>query len=744
MKDKFKGILKLVISIACIAFLAFSALVGFGSEKKLSAGKIKQGLDLAGGVSITYQTVKDEPTDSEMSDVKRKLQLRADIYSTEAAVYQEGTNRVTVEIPGVTDAEAILEDLGNPGALYFIYGDGNITYDETQDSYYSLSRTIAEIEADGGVVLTGADVIDSQATKQQLSQTSPVENVVELYFSEEGTTKFAEATAKCVGKQIAIVYDNNVISAPRVNSVINQGQCIITGQKTFEEAEELAAVIRIGALPIELHEIRSTVVGAQLGAEALEKALFAGLIGFIVLILFMCIYYRVPGVSASIALIIYMGLMILALNAFDVTLTLQGIAGIILSVGMAVDANVIIFQRIREELAKGMTVRSSIKNGFHKALSAIIDGNVTTLIAAVVLYAVGSGSIKGFATTLGIGIVISMLTALFVTKFVLQAFYQVGFDTEKFYGIQKERKVINFIKFGPKAAIISGSLILIGIIAMVIFGVKDGKALNYGLDFSGGTSFSVTFPDEYTDELNKPLEQIVSDTLHKTGEIVNVKGENTYIIKTEELTQDDRAALTNALVEKYHVDEKLITVENISGRVSKEMRGDAIKAVIIATVCMLIYIWIRFKNINFATSSVLALVHDVLVVTALYAVARISVGNNFIACMLTIVGYSINATIVIFDRVRENLAEMLKKDTLEDIVNRSVTETLSRSINTSLTTFIMVLMLVIFGVETVREFAIPLMAGIVVGAYSSVCLTGFIWYFMESRINTHKDEDEEA
>ncbi len=743
MKDKFKGILKLVISVACIAFLVFSALIGFGAEKKLSAGKIKQGLDLAGGVSITYQTVKDDPTESEMSDVRRKLRLRADVYSTEADVYQEGTNRVTVEIPGVSDAEAILEELGNPGALYFIYGEGNIQYDESAESFYVLSRSMEEIEADGGVVLTGADVIDSQATKQQLSQTSPVENVVELFFSAEGSEKFAEATAKTVGKQIAIVYDNDIISAPRVNSVINQGQCIITGQKTFEEADELAAVIRIGALPIELHEIRSTVVGAQLGAEALDKALIAAAIGFIVLILFMCIYYRVPGVASSIALIIYMGLMVLMLNAFNVTLTLQGIAGIILSVGMAVDANVIIFQRIREEIAKGMTVRSSIKNGFHKALSAIVDGNVTTLIAAAVLYLVGSGSVKGFATTLGIGIILSMLTAIFVTRFVLYAFYQVGFDTEKFYGIQKERKIINFVKFGPKAGIISGTLILIGIIAMVIFGVKDGKPLNYGLDFSGGTSFSVTFPDEYTDELNKPLEQLVNDTIHQTGEIVNVKGENTYIIKTEELSQENRAALTEALVAKYNVDEKLITVENISGRVSKEMRSDAIKAVIIATICMLLYIWIRFKNINFATSSVLALIHDVLVVTTLYAVARISVGNNFIACMLTIVGYSINATIVIFDRVRENMAERLKKETVADVVNKSVTETLSRSINTSLTTFIMVLMLVIFGVETVREFAVPLMAGIVVGAYSSVCLTGFLWYFMETKINTHKDEEEE-
>lgn len=740
MNDRLKGVFRLVAVFGVIALLVFTTFFGFGQGKKLSASCIKQGLDLAGGVSITYQTVKENPTADEMADVQYKLQMRADVYSTESAVYVEGTNRITVDIPGVSDAESILEELGNPGALYFIYGPGNIEYDYSIGNWV-LTKTIEEIEANGDVVLSGADVSDASATRQKTSEIGPSENVVNLYFTDEGSRKFAEGTQRALHQQIAIVYDNNVVSAPTVNNVITQGQATITGQSTFEEADILASVIRIGALPIELEELRSNVVGAQLGTEALSTSLNAAAVGFILLILFMCIYYRVPGVAASLALVIYMGLMVVALNVFNVTLTLQGVAGIILSVGMAVDANVIIFQRIREELAKGMTVRSSMKNGFHKALSAIIDGNVTTLIAAVVLYLAASGGVKGFATTLGIGIVLSMFTALFVTKFILTGLYEIGFDSEKFYGVQKERKTINFVKFGPKAGIISGTLIVIGIVAMIIFGVKDGKPLNYGLDFSGGTSFEVTFPNEVSDGMNKTLEQFVSNTIGKTSEIVKVTGADTYIIKTEELSQDDRAALTQAFVSEYGVDEKKITIENISGRVSSEMRADAIKAVIIATICMLIYIWIRFKNINFASSAVLALVHDVLVVTTLYATARISVGNNFIACMLTIVGYSINATIVIFDRIRENMAEKLKKETVEDIVNRSITETLSRSINTSLTTFIMVLALVVFGVDSVREFAVPLMAGIVVGAYSSVCLTGILWLFMESKFNKHKEEE---
>ncbi len=741
MNAKVKGFLKLLVAILVIAFFVFSSVWGFGSGKAYSASAIKQGLDLAGGVSITYQTVKDEPTREEMSDVQYKLQLRADIYSTESAVYLEGTNRVTVEIPGVTDAEKILTELGNPGALYFIYGTGNIAWDSSKENYV-LSKSISEIEENGDVVLTGADISDAQAAKERTSSVGAIENVVQLIFNEEGTKKFAEATAKYVGQQIAIVYDNEVISAPRVNQAITQGQAVITGQKTFEEASVLASTIRIGALPTELEEIRSNVVGAQLGAEALKTSLFAAGIGFLLLIIFMCAYYRVPGVAASLALTIYMGLMVFFLNLFNVTLTLQGVAGIILSVGMAVDANVIIFQRIREENAKGMTVRSSMKNGFHRALSAIVDGNVTTLIAAVILYIAGSGGVKGFATTLGIGIVLSMFTSLVVTRFILNALYDAGFDNENMYGVQKPGKVIDFVKFGPKAAIISGVIIAIGIIAMIVFNGVSGKALNYGLDFSGGTSFSVTFPEKYDQSLNTELEALTSKSIGKTGEIVKVTGENTYIIRTMELSQDERAKLTNALVDSYGVDEKQITVENISGRVSSEMRADAIKAVIIATICMLIYIWIRFKNLNFAVSAVGALVHDVLAVLTVYAVVRISVGNNFIACMLTIVGYSINATIVIFDRIRENLAAKLKKDTLKDIVNRSITETLSRSINTSLTTFIMVVMLVIFGVDSVREFAVPLMAGIIIGAYSSVCLTGFIWYIMESKVNTHTDDED--
>ena len=537
MNYKTKSILSLLLTAVVTAALVFVSVAGIGPDKKFSAANIKRGLDLEGGLSITYQTVKEDPTMEEMSDTRYKLQLRVDNYSTEAAVYQEGTNRINVDIPGVSDAEKILKELGQAGAIYFIYGTGNVEYDYEKAGFV-LTKSMEEIQTAGDVVLTGADI--AKATARQIEAQSGVgyEYVVELNLNEEGRVKFADATRSSIGKIIAIVYDGEVISAPKVNDAITEGSAIISGMADFDEANKLASTIRIGALPLELTEIRSTVVGAQLGEEAISTSLLAAGIGFLCVILFMIVCYRIPGLAASIALTIYIGLNVIVLNLFDVTLTLQGMAGIILSVGMAVDANVIIFQRIREELATGKTVRSSMRLGFGKALSAIVDGNVTTLIAAFVLYFLGSGGVKGFAITLAIGILLSMFTALTVTRFILNALYGIGFDHEKFYGIQKERKILPFVKNFKKFVAVSAVIIVAGFVAMGVSAAKGNGALNYGLDFKGGTSLSVTFPEELTEKLNQSLEDTVSETLSLTGEIVKVTGENTYIIKTVELSQE--------------------------------------------------------------------------------------------------------------------------------------------------------------------------------------------------------------
>ena len=740
---KNKGVVTLIVTVLVMAALGFVSIWGIGTEKAGSAAGIKQGLDLAGGVSITYQVVGDEdPSTEDMDDTIYKLQQRVQGYSTEAQVYKEGTDRINIEIPGVSDANSILEDLGRPGALYFIaqtdaQGNQNYSYTGAGATGYSLNKTSEELQADGSIVLEGTDVeaADGGSGSDSLGNS---QFVVDLVFTSEGTTKFADATTKAFAnnQSIGIYYDGDFISVPNVQAALTDGKAQITGMGTFEQAERLASQIRIGGLKLELEELRSNVVGAQLGEEAVRTSLLAALIGLFVIALFMIVVYRIPGLASVLALVIYTCLIVICLNIFELTLTLPGIAGIILSIGMAVDANVIIFARVREEITAGKSVRNAIDTGFQKALSAIVDGNVTTLIAALVLGIKGSGTVKGFAYTLGLGIVLSMFTALFVTRQILKAFFAVGLKDVKFYGTNKEKGTVNFLSKKNIFFACSIAVIVLGFVFMGINGATTGKVLNYSLDFVGGTSTNVTFNEDLA--LAEIDTKVVPVFTNITGDgavqVQKVAGSNEVIFKTRELNLSEREQLNSALAEQFGVNEELITAETISSTISSEMKNDAVIAVIIATVCMLIYIWFRFKDIRFAASSVAALVHDVLVVLAFYAVAKVSVGSTFIACMLTIVGYSINATIVIFDRIRENLGTMLKKDSLEELVNRSISQTLSRSIFTSLTTFIMVAALYVLGVTSIKEFALPLMVGIVCGTYSSVCITGALWYVLRTKI----------
>ena len=708
---KNKGILSLILTAVLVVLLGFTVLVGFGKTGTGAMKNIKLGLDLAGGVSITYQVKDDNPTEKEMSDTIYKLQKRVEQYSTEASVYQEGDDRINIEIPGVTDANAILDELGKPGSLEF--------------------RT-----EDGETVITGSDVKTATA-KAGEDDMGNKEYSVELSLNKEGTKKFADATEANVGKTISIIYDGEAISSPRVQTAITGGQAYITGNFSYDEAENLASTIRIGGLKLELEELRSNVVGAQLGEQAISTSLKAGAIGLAIVFIFMIFVYYLPGLASSLALVIYTELVLLILNAFNVTLTLPGIAGIILSIGMAVDANVIIFARVREEMSRGKSVKNALKTGFQKAMSAIVDGNITTLIAAAVLWFKGSGTVKGFAQTLAIGIIVSMFTALVITRMIVYAFYAVGLRKEKlYYRAKKERKTINFLGKKKWFFTVSTAVIAAGLIFMGVNSSKGNGAFAYSLEFEGGTSTNVTFNEDYTiEEIDKEIVPVVEKvTGDHNVQTQKVAGTNQVIIKTVTLELDQREKLNQAMADNFGVDESKITAENISSTVSNEMRQDAVVAVIVATIFMLLYIWFRFKDIRFATSAVTALLHDVLVVLAFYAVARISVGNTFIACMLTIVGYSINATIVIFDRIREELHYQTKSTDLAEVVNKSITMTLTRSIYTSLTTFIMVAVLYVMGVSSIREFALPLIVGIVCGAYSSVCITGALWYVMKTKI----------
>ena len=714
---KSKAAVILAVILAAFVGLAYYASIILSSTGIGEDMSIPLGLDLSGGVSITYQVVDENPSAEDMSDTIYKLQKRVDSYSTEASVYQVGDDRITVEIPGVQDANQILEDLGNPGSLEFQMPDGT-------------------------VFMTGDMVADAQAATQTDTYGNK-EYVVALKLTDEGAKIFGEVTSENIGKNLPIVYDGETISYPRVQTAITGGEAQITGMADFEEAETLATQIRIGSLSLQLSELESSVVGAQLGSQAIASSLKAGAIGLAIVMVFMIVMYAVPGIAASLALAIYTTLVIATLYLFDITLTLPGIAGIILGIGMAVDANVIVFARIREEIATGKSVQTSMKIGFQKAMSAILDGNITTLIASVVLMALGSGTVKGFAYTLMIGIILSLFTAMVVTRYILYSLYALGLKSEKLYGRAKERKSIDFI--GKKAVFftISGIIIAAGLISMGVHSATEGKALNYGLDFMGGTSTTADFGKDMTieDIENDIVPYVEKVTGDSDVQATKVEGTTQVTIKTRTLSLDERQELEDTLAENCDVDASTITSQSISSTISGEMRSDALKAVIVSCIFMLLYIWFRFKDIRFAASAILALVHDVLVVITVYALVRISVGSTFIACVLTIVGYSINDTIVIFDRIRENLAFKTGKQTAEElreVANKSLTQTLSRSINTSITTFIMVVMLYILGVASIRDFSLPLMAGLVCGAYSSICIATELWYVMKVHLGKNK------
>ena len=717
-------------------------------NKKESEG-IKLGLDLSGGVSITYTIADKNPSQKDVKDTISKLEERASSYTTEYSVYAVGDDRITVEIPGVYDANAVLEDLGSPGSLYFIRqhdADGKEIYSrDSSTGEYKLNYDIDDIS--DYIVMTGNDIKSASAEYEgNSSSVDSKEPVVSLTLKNEAVDKWYEATSDALAnnESIGIYYDDKFISVPTVSAAIGDGKCVINGMADYEEAEKLATFIRVGAINLKLDVLEWNVVGAQLGGEALSTSVKAAVIGLVLVMVFMLVMYSVSGVSASVALGIYATLVVAFVYWFEITLTLPGIAGIILGIGMAVDANVIIFARIREEIADGQSVSSAIDIGYKKALSAILDGQITTFIAALVLMILGSGTVKGFAYTLMISIILSMFTALVVAKYFMRALFAIGVKNEKFYGRAKERKPIRFIKNRVIYFAISIIVIAVGIGSMIVNSASGKKALNYSLEFMGGTSTTVDMGKAYTlDELEKDVVPVIAKAINMSESEIQpttVSGTNNIVLKTSLLSLEQSKSLEKVLSEKFGVEQKDIQSQGISSTISGEMRRDAIVAVIVACIFMLIYIRFRFKDLRFATSAIIALAHDVLVVLTAYALIRISVGGTFIACMLTIVGYSVNDTIVIFDRIRENMRGVRKitKENLAEIADRSLTQTLSRSINTSITTFIMVLLLYILGVASIREFALPLMVGLVSGSYSSIFIATELWYIMKLHLGKDK------
>lgn len=721
-KKKQKSIVLFLVSIIVMILLALVLVFGVkirGMEKG-SARNIILGLDLKGGVSITYEAVGDY-TAEDMKDTLNKLKLRAEEFSSESDVYMEGDNRITVDIPGQSDADAVLEKLGKPGSLSFVTDYG-------QDS----EKTWIE----------GSQVVDAQPQVTTDQSTGQKQYVVSFELNSEAAQTFAEVTSDNIGKIIYIIYDGEIVSSPRVTNAITGGSGEIIGMSSYEEAEQLASMIRIGSLKVELQDITHKVVGARLGSNAVSTSLFAGILGVIVIIIFMAVINRMPGVAAGLALIFYVEATLICLNGFDLTLTLSGIAGVILSIGMAVDANIIINTRIKEEIASGKSIESAIDIGFKKASSAVIDGNVTTFIAAIVLMILTSGTIKGFAQTLAIGTVLSIFTALVVSRFFVKTMYNMGLDKQSMYGVQKERKPFHIIE----KRVISFAVIAVIIVVAVVglFANKSGningrnKTLNYSIEFEGGINITANFDKKYTtDEFNDTILPVIQEISGDAEAIANeVVGSNEFSVKVKQVDPSVINEIKDKLTSDYGVTD--FDYSEVGSTLSSEMRKNAIISVVVALIFMLLYIFVRFRDMRYAASAVITLICDIAIVFAFYVISYTSVGNTFIACMLTLVGYSINATIVIFDRVREHRKTDKEQTDILELGNRSITQTLSRTIYTSFTSFITIFFLYILGVSSLKEFAGPLMVGIIGGMFTNIFIPCSLWYMMMKKKKADK------
>jgi len=716
---KTKSALTLTGIILATGLAILLAVVGIGQNSLFSIGSIRQGLDLQGGVSILYEADDPSPSGTDMDAANALLRARLDSRGyTEATTAQEGTRQIRVDIPGVADAETAVAEIGQTAQLIFTDEDFN-------------------------VLLTGAYITNASRSTQP-SPSGAAEFVVVVNFNNRGQQLFAEATSANLGRPIHIFMDDQLISSPIVQSAITDGTAVISGRFSGESASLLATQIRQGSLPFRLDVISLSTVGARLGADALRTSMIAGAIGLLLVLIFMALFYRTMGVAADMALIIYAVLFLLIISGTGLTLSLPGIAGLILSIGMATDANIVIFERIREEVAAGKTLKSAMRTGYRRALPAIIDSNVTTLIAGFVLLWLGTGPIMGFAQMLVIGILLSMFTCLVVTRVITNCLMNLGVIKAHHMLNQKQKDALEaangrepervteekpIVEKRKYYFIFSAAILVIGLVFAVVNQVSDNGFFNLDVEFAGGTSFEIS-----SDTLmeNSRVEAVVRDITGESSPQVqqfsNAQGSG-VMIRTTLDGPETRIALIDALIDEFNLHPDDFTYSDVSPAVSAAMRNSAFWAIAIASVGMLVYISIRFRDVRKGASAVLAQLHDALIVLCIYAIFRIPLNYAFIAVMLTTLGYSINATIIIFDRIRENRVLMPKAGFMS-LVNTSVTQTLRRTLFSTLSSFIAVFMLYVIGVATIRDFTLPIMVGLLFGAYSSVCLSGSVWYMM--------------
>lgn len=713
------SIAQLCVILVLIVLAGFVALNGFGKGTMVQYMKpwgeaISLGLDLRGGVYTVYQAQSDgvEDFDGKMDTTVNILTGRLTRQGfTEATVTRQGNDRIRIEIPDVKDPNEILTIIGTPAHLVFKDNAGN-------------------------VVMEGQEVKEAY-----ISQDDTGTPCVAFRLSDVGTKQFAEATAANLNRTISIELDGEVISAPTVNSVIAGGSGIIQSPgMTVEEASNLAMLIQSGALPLDISQLEVSAISATLGVEALDKAILAAVIGVILVMLFMIARYRLCGVIADIALTVYILLVIFLLAVTGAQLTLPGVAGIILGIGMAVDANVIIFERIREELNAGRPLFSSVKKGFSNALSAIMDSNVTTIIAALVLLWFGTGSIKGFAITLSISVITSMFTAVVVTHGLLNIFVNLGIENKALYARPAKENEGHVLKDRSKICIRVSAIVIAVALVMSVFGF----GMNLGIDFTGGIIMEYDMGEDYqvTDIQTALANQGISDAqIQVTGE----DGQKAQIrIRDVENPDEMRAALEAELSAKY-TGMQFITVDRVGAVAGRDLILNALKSVLVAAALMLLYIAIRFDFYS-GLAAVIGLVHDVLIMVALMVFLRpfVQVNTTFIAAMLTIVGYSINNTIVIFDRIRENVHGSMRGKPRAEIVTASIRECFTRTVSTTLTTLLTTVTLFVLGVASIREFTLPLIVGIVSGVYSANAINGYVWAFLMDHRAKAKQEARKA
>ena len=715
MSSKLRKILACIIVIVVIVGWYITAC-GIGSVQSIK-DVMKFGLDINGGVYVVLEAETDAQgteLDTIMEQTRAVMEKRVNAMGiSEATVSLEGSKRIRIEIPGVEDVQDAIKNIGRTAQLRFLL-------------------------ADGTEVLTGEDVKDAGIN----TDTEHGGYLIQLEFTSEGAAKFEEATRKAASGQITssnegiannaiiIMLDDEIITAPSANETITTTTCVIESNRgyTLNEASSTAALIRGGALPVALTEVTSSVQTATIGADALQKSVVAGIIGLVLVFVLMIVVYGLLGLMADIALALYVLIVLWIMAGIGAVMTLPGIAALILSIGMAVDANVIIFARIKEELAHGKTVRVAVSEGFRHAVTTVLDAQITTLIAAVVLYLIGSTTVKGFAITLMIGIIASLFTAIVITQILIGLLADSRrFAQNKYFGVNEDgtpktiiKKTFAFIKNRKIFYAISCAVIVLGLVLGLV------RGFNYGIDFTGGTMMQIDMGE--TVEVAE-VEDLIKDFDLNPSLVLSGENRDQLIIKTTKaLENDERLEIVSKLGERYGITEDdILASEQFGPTVGRELKGNAVKSVIIAAIGMLIYIIFRFKSWKMGVSAVGGLAHDVLFVLAMYGLFHFTINNPFIAGILTVVGYSINDTIVVFDRIRENKA-LYKRRSLEENIDCSINETLPRSIMTSVTTLIAMVPLMIMVSTSIREFVIPLVIGVLCGTYSSVFLCSPLFY----------------